>query len=45
VLALEVTYHPATLLQQAGPILQELADKISACVGPATGAGPGQAGT
>lgn len=49
VLALEVTYHPACLLEAALPLLQELADKIVAVVGPPAAAGasgaPGQQGT
>lgn len=45
VLALEVTYHPACLLDSAAPLLQELADRIISSVGPPTGPGPGQAGT
>ena len=44
-LALEVTYHPACTLDQAAPLLKELADKIIASVGPPQGQGPGQAGT
>jgi hypothetical protein len=41
VLALEVTYHPACLLEAAMPVLQELADKIIATVGPPTAAQAG----
>jgi hypothetical protein len=45
VVALEVTYSPACILDAAAPLLQELADKIIATVGPAQGTAPGQAGT
>jgi hypothetical protein len=41
VLALEVNYHPACLLEAAMPVLQELADKIIATVGPPTAAQAG----
>jgi hypothetical protein len=48
-LALEVTYHPACLLEAAQPLLQELAGKIAAVVGPPAAAGsssaPGQQGS
>jgi hypothetical protein len=44
VLALEVTYSPAVELGSAEPLLAELAAQICDSVGPATGAGPGQAG-
>lgn len=44
VLALEVTYHPACLLEAALPLLQELADKIVAVVGPPAAAAGGSSG-
>lgn len=40
-----MTYQPACILDSAAPLLQELADKIIATVGPPQGSGPGQAGT